>query len=450
MKKARELLEPGLGMPPHAESVSRDKGSRGMGLNIDKKTAGRSAYRPMPTFYYRAAKPNGTTLEAQVEAVDEQSVRGQLEREGLILLSLKGERQAGSGLTGWQWFGKKVSVYEFLVFNQELLALLKSGVPVLQVWDLLIERAEHETFQRTLKTVREDIRGGSAVSEAMSRHPRVFSDLYVATIRAGEQAGNLPTVLQRYVLYLKLMINLRQKVGKALAYPAFLVIIGVAVVGFLLVYVMPTFVSVYGESSQAIPPATQTLLDVVAFIQERYLPLCVSVLTIGIGLRAYRATPQGRQTTDRLLLGVPAIGPVLVHHNTVQFTHTLATVLAGGIPLVDALQVASGAVGNRHIGRGVMASVDLVRQGNPLARSLEQQQVLPKLATAMISVGEESGSLETMLRDIGEFYESSLDLKLTQMTTWIEPILLLVMGVLVGTIVVIMYLPVFQMAGTVQ
>ena len=404
----------------------------------------------MPTFHYRAAKPNGTTLEAQIEAVDEQTLRGQLARDGLILLSLKGERQAGRAVAGWQWLGRTVSVYEFLVFNQELLALLKSGVPMLQVWDLLIERAEHESFQRILKTVREDIRGGSAVSEAMSRHPRVFSDLYVATIRAGEQAGNLPTVLQRYVLYLKLMINLRQKVGKALAYPAFLVVIGAAVIGFLLVYVMPTFVSVYGESSQAIPPATQALLDIVAFIQAQFLPLLILTGIAVVGVRTYRATPQGRLATDRLLLGLPAIGPVLLHHNTVQFTQTLATVLAGGIPLVDALQVASGAVGNRHIGRGVMTSVESVRQGNPLARSLEQQSVLPKLATAMIAVGEESGSLETMLRDIGEFYESSLDLKLTQMTTWIEPILLLVMGILVGTIVVIMYLPVFQMAGTVQ
>lgn len=229
----------------------------------------------MPTFQYKAARPNGTTLEARIDGTDERAVRGQLEREGLIVLRLQGE-QAATPSSGRRWWSGKVSLHEFLVFNQELLAMLKAGLPILQVWDLLIERAEHDTFQDKLRAIREDIRGGSAASEAMSRHPSIFSDLYVATIRAGEQSGNLPTVLQRYVQYLKLMIGLRQKVTKALAYPAFLVIIGVAVIGFLLVYVMPTFVSVYGESSQSLPPATLALLNLIAFLQGQFLPFVPS------------------------------------------------------------------------------------------------------------------------------------------------------------------------------
>ncbi len=252
------------------------------------------------------------------------------------------------------------------------------------------------------------------------------------------------------VQYLKLMIGLRQKVTKALAYPAFLVIIGVAVVGFLLVYVMPTFVSVYGESAQSLPPATIALLNLITFLQAQIIPLLVAIMMVTVILRWYRGTIKGRYRIDRLLLCLPGLGPILLHHNTVQLTQTLATVLAGGIPLVDALQVASGAVSNCYIARGLSTTIDRVREGLPLASALEQQGILPKLAIAMISVGEETGELETMLKDIGEFYEGSLDLKLTQMTTWIEPALLLVMGVLVGTVVVIMYLPVFQMAGTVQ
>ncbi len=403
----------------------------------------------MPTFQYKAARPNGTTVEAAIDGSDERAVRGQLERDGLIVLSLHGESKRFQK-SGRFWWSGKVSLHEFLVFNQELLAMLKAGLPVLQVWDLLIERAEQLHFQETLRTVREDIRGGSAVSDAMSRHPKIFSDLYVATIRAGEQSGNLPTVLQRYVHYLKLMISLKQKVTKALAYPAFLVIIGAAVVGFLLVYVMPTFVSVYGESAQSLPPATSALLQLIDLLQAQFLPLGIGLVLVAIGLRSYRATAEGRYTTDRLLLRLPGLGPILLHHNTVQLTQTLATVLAGGIPLVNALEVASGAMSNRFIARGVSQAVGRVREGTTLAAALTQQGVLPKLATAMVSVGEETGSLETMLRDVGEFYEGSLDLKLTQMTTWIEPALLLVMGVLVGTIVVIMYLPVFQMAGTIQ
>lgn len=403
----------------------------------------------MPTFHYKAARPNGTTVEAAIDGSDERAVRGQLERDGLIVLSLYGESKRSQTSGRFRWSGK-VSLHEFLVFNQELLAMLKAGLPVLQVWDLLIERAEQPHFQETLRTVREDIRGGSAVSDAMSRHQKIFSDLYVATIRAGEQSGNLPTVLQRYVHYLKLMISLKQKVTKALAYPAFLVIIGAAVVGFLLVYVMPTFVSVYGESAQSLPPATSALLQLIDLLHAQWLPLGIGLVLVVVGVRSYRATAEGRYTSDRLLLRLPGLGPILLHHNTVQLTQTLATVLAGGIPLVNALEVASGAMSNRFIARGVSQAVGRVREGTTLAAALTQQGVLPKLATAMVSVGEETGSLETMLRDVGEFYEGSLDLKLTQMTTWIEPALLLVMGVLVGTIVVIMYLPVFQMAGTIQ
>lgn len=404
----------------------------------------------MPTFRYKAARPNGTVLEAQLDGADERAVRGQLERDGLIVLRVQGgETAAGQGgVRGWSW--NKITLQEFLVFNQELLALLKAGLPILQVWDLLIERADHPAFQQTIRTVREDIRGGSAASDAMSRHPRVFPELYVATIRAGEQAGNLPTVLARYVQYLKLMIGLKQKVTKALAYPAFLVIIGVAVVGFLLMYVMPTFVSVYGESSRELPPATQALLSLIAFMQTQFLPLVVVTVVGVVAARTYRSTPHGREATDRLLLQTPGLGTILSYHHTVQLAQTLATVLAGGTPLVDALRVASGAVSNRHIARGLTTAMERVREGEPLAAALERQRVLPKLATAMVAVGEQTGALETMLKDVGEFYEGSLDLKLTQMTTWIEPVLLLVMGVLVGTVVVIMYLPVFQMAGTIQ
>jgi type IV pilus assembly protein PilC len=403
----------------------------------------------MPTFHYKAARPNGTTVEAAIDGSDERAVRGQLERDGLIVLSLRGESKTSRTPGRFRWSGK-VSLHEFLVFNQELLAMLKAGLPVLQVWDLLIERAEQPHFQETLRMVREDIRGGSAVSDAMSRHPKIFSDLYVATIRAGEQSGNLPTVLQRYVHYLKLMISLKQKVTKALAYPAFLVIIGAAVVGFLLVYVMPTFVGVYGDSAQSLPPATLALLQLIDVLQAQWLTLGIGLMLLVFGVRSYRATAEGRYTTDRLLLRLPGLGPILLHHNTVQLTQTLATVLAGGIPLVNALEVASGAMSNRFIARGVYQAVGRVREGTTLAAALAERGVLPKLATAMVSVGEETGSLETMLKDVGEFYENSLDLKLTQMTTWIEPALLLIMGVLVGTVVVIMYLPVFQMAGTIQ
>lgn len=402
----------------------------------------------MAVFMYRAARADGSTLDGHIEGEDEALVRAKLESQGLLVFKLH-RRGAGVAVSRSSWSWSRLPLGAFLVFNQELLALVRSGLPVLRVWDLLIERASHAGFQRALRAVREDIRGGASASDAMAKHPAYFPELYIATIRAGEQSGNLPEVLQRYVAYLKLMIGLRQKIVKALSYPVFLVVIGIGVIAFLLAYVMPTFVSVYGESARSLPWATQLLLDVVQHAESQLLPAAAVAVGLAIGLRAYYATAAGHLAIDRLLLHLPLLGLVAVEHNTVQLTRTLGTVLAGGTPLVDALQVARGAISNRWISTGLAGAVTEIREGSTLAAALDRPGTLPKLAIEMLSVGEETGSLEAMLRDVAEFYEADLDTRLTQLTTWIEPALLLIMGVVVGGIVIVMYLPVFQMAGTV-
>lgn len=403
----------------------------------------------MPVFAYRVARSDGSTLDGKIEGEEEHLVRAKLESQGFLIFRLQRQGAAPAGLgLGLQAFGK-LPLGEFLVFNQELLALVKAGLPVLRVWDLLIERSNHTGFQQSLRTVRQDIRGGASASEALAKHPAHFSELYIATIKAGEQSGNLAEVLQRFIAYLKLMIGLRQKVSKALAYPAFLVLVGIAVIGFLLTYVVPTFVSVYAETSKSLPPATQLLLDVVAGGKTYLMPGFAGLIILGLAGRAYYATSAGRLVADRLLLSVPILGPIFVKHYTVQLTRTLATILAGGTPLVEALSIARGAISNRYVSVGVAGTVAEIREGTTLAAALDRPKVFPKLAVEMLSVGEETGSLSTMLHDVAEFYEGDLDLRLTQLTTWIEPVLLLIMGVLVGAIVIVMYLPVFQMAGAV-
>ncbi len=403
----------------------------------------------MATFAYRVARPDGSTLDGQIEGEEEQLVRARLESQGLLVFKVQRRGAAGVTSSARLHSLRKLPVQEFLVFNQELLALVKAGLPVLRVWDLLIERASHAAFQQALRTVRQDIRGGASASDALAKHPIYFSDLYIATMKAGEQSGNIAEVLQRFVVYLKLMIGLRQKVTKALAYPAFLVLVGVAVIGFLLSYVVPTFVSVYGEVGKTLPAATQALIDIVNQLQTYLIPGLLTLLGVALMVRTYYRTPAGRLAIDRLLLGLPVLGPIFVKHYTIQLTRTFATILAGGTPLVEALQIARGALSNRFISKGMGAAVEEIREGATLATALGRPKVFPKLAIEMISVGEETGSLENMLRDVAEFYENDLDLRLTQLTTWIEPALLLIMGVLVGAIVIVMYLPVFQMAGNV-
>ena len=402
----------------------------------------------MAVFAYRVARPDGSTIHGHVEGDNESLVRAKLESQGLLVFNLH-SRGAASVKTEPSWSWGKLPLEQFLVFNQELMALVKSGLPILRIWDLLIERAGHAGFQRTLRGVRDDIRGGASSSEALAKHPRYFPELYVATVKAGEQSGNLPEVLQRYVAYLKLMVGLRQKVQKAISYPIVLIGIGLAVVGFLLTYVMPTFVSVYGESAKALPWSTQVLLDVVTHAESWLLPAAAVLIGLMLGVHTYYATSAGKLAIDRLVLKLPLVGQIAVKHNTVQLTRTLGTILAGGTPLVDALKGARGAVSNKWISQEMIGAVNEIREGATLADALDRPRVLPRLAIEMLSVGEETGSLDTMLRDVAEFYEADLDTRLTQLTTWIEPALLLVMGVLVGGIVIVMYLPVFQMAGTV-
>jgi type IV pilus assembly protein PilC len=403
----------------------------------------------MTVFSYRVVRPDGSTLDGQIEGEEEPLVRAKLEGQGLLVFKLQKRRGAGgrSSLSVSPFRGLPMG--EFLVFNQELLALVKAGLPVLRVWDLLIERAQHQGFQQVLRTVRQDIRGGASASEALAKHPSYFSELYVATVRAGEQSGNLVEVLRRFISYLKLMIGLRQKVSKAFAYPAFLILVGIAVVGFLLSYVMPTFVSVYAETAKTLPAATQLLIDVVTTAKVYAMPgLLLFIVLLLVG-RAYYATAQGHLAVDRLLIRAPLVGPIFIKHHTIQLARTLATILAGGTPLVDALHITKSAVSNRYISAGVAGAVDEIREGTTLAAALDRPKVFPKLAVEMLSVGEETGSLEPMLHDVAEFYEADLELRLTQLTTWIEPVLLLFMGIMVGGIVVVMYLPVFQMAGNV-
>jgi len=408
----------------------------------------------MAAFFYRVAQADGTTREGRTEGEDVQSVRAQLEGQGLLVFRLQ---PAGSGgFTLGDVFSKALkgrgdaSPSDFLIFNQEFLALVKAGLPILKVWDLLIERTRRPAFQAALRAVRQEIRGGASLSAALGQHPAQFSELYVASVRAAEQAGNLPEVLQYYIAYLKLMIGLRQKMTKALAYPAFLLVAGIAVIAFMLTYVLPTFSAIYGDTGTKLPASTRALIAFAGGIRSHVLFVVAAAVAGGMALRAWARTTAGRAVWDRVKLTLPIVGEALIQHHTIQLTRTLSVVLAGGTPIVQALQIAGGAVSNKVITGGLDAAARSVREGVTMASALEKVKGLPHMALEMIAVGEQTGSLETMLRNVAEFQEGELDQRLTQISTWSEPALLLCMGVVVGAIVVIMYLPVFQMAGSVQ
>ncbi len=403
----------------------------------------------MPLFDCRVAKTDGSIAEERVEAEDEKAVRVQLEKKGYLVFSIRPLQ--GLSLSSLRWgFRKSIHPREFLVFNQELLALIRAGISIMRTLDILIGRASHPAFQTVLVGVRDGVRGGLSISEAMAKYPTYFSGLYVSSIRAGERSGSLVEILQRHIVYLKRMLAVRKKVISALSYPIFLLAVGISVIFFLLTYVMPTFMEIFKDSGTQLPLATQRLIFVMGFLQNYFLYLLLGLVAIVVFIYQSYQTSWGRPWLDSFILKIPVIGHVMERHYLITLSRTLSTTLSGGIPLVPALGMVAEALSNQAWSSKVQEVSGRVQEGVSLAHSLAQSGTFPKMSLEMIDVGENSGSLVEMLGEVADFHEDELDLYLGRVTTWVEPVMLLVMGVIVAIIVISMYLPIFHLAGTIQ
>ena len=401
----------------------------------------------MPSFHYRAARPDGTIIETDVEGETPRAIRSQLEGQGLLVLNLSGSgTRPGLSLASRQ---RPLAPRDFLIFNQEFLALVKAGLPMLRCFDLLTDRMGQSGFQQALQSVRESIRGGSAISEAMAMHPTYFPELYQASLRAGEQAGNLPEVLKRYIDYLKMLIGVREKVIKATIYPLFLLSFGILVTFGLLFFVLPSFAEVYQESRVELPWATQLLLNLTNSAPQWIIGIVIILGLIGAWVYWWRTTPQGQWYIHWLLLNAPILGPLFLKNQVIRLARTLSTILGGGIPLLSALQVTAQSMPNKVFAKALNRVIVHVREGTSLSVALKKEKFLPNLTLEMIEVGETTGSLEAMLFEVAEFHEGELDFQLSRMMTWIEPIFIILIGLILGGVVIALYLPIFQMAGAV-
>ncbi len=401
----------------------------------------------MPQFHYKAARPDGTIIETNVEGDNARTIRSELEAQGLLILNLSG---AGTRPMVSIWSRQRpIALRDFLIFNQEFLALVKAGLPMLRCFDLLTDRTGQVGFQQALQSVRESIRGGSAISEAMALHPIYFPELYQASIRAGEQAGNLPEVLHRYIAYLKMVIGVKEKVVKATIYPLFLLGFGILVTMGLLFFVLPSFAEVYQESRVELPWATQLLLDITSAASQWIVGILI-ILALGGGwFYWWKQTPQGQWRIHWLLLHAPVVGPLFLKNQVIRLTRTLSTILGGGIPLLSALQVTAKSMPNKVFAKALKAVIEHVREGTSFSAALKKEHFLPRLTLEMIDVGETTGALEAMLFEVAEFHEGELDFELSRMMTWIEPIFIILIGIILGGVVIALYLPIFQMAGAV-
>ncbi len=401
----------------------------------------------MALYVCKLGSSDGRVLHKELEAVSPAVLRQSLEEQGYFVFDVRKKPFQflwEKGITR-----KKIDTRQLLTFNQELLVLLKAGLPIVQVLDTILEHVEKGKLADILTDVREDIKGGTALSAALEKFPRAFSHLYIASIRAGERTGDLPQTLRRFIAFQKRSEALQKKFISALIYPSILVTVATLAITLLLVYVVPTFSKVYADSGSQLPMPTQVLISCTNFLKNYFLVFVAGGIAAVGAFRAWAATPTGRYNVDRMILKIPFLGMVVTKYAVAGFSRTLATVIGSGIPIVESLKMSVGTLNNLILERKLLHAVGRVEEGTTLSVAIESVHIMPPLALRMLAVGESTGALEEMLGDISEYFEEEVDRTLHVITTAVEPAIMLVMGLVIGVIIITMYLPIFKIAGAV-
>ncbi|MGE0101848.1 MAG: type II secretion system F family protein [Blastocatellales bacterium] len=400
----------------------------------------------MAEYICRLGTPGGEIVTRTVEGLSEKELRQRLTEEGYRIFTVesstlvKGMRRRGDRSI-------RIKLDDFLLFNQQLAALIHAGLPVLQSIQMLSQRSPNPKLRLVLADVESRIKSGSALSEAFAAQGETFPQIYTASILAGERSGNLDDVLRRYVEYTKAIAQLRRKIRGALTYPVILLCAAFILISVLTTFVIPQFSSLYDNMGADLPAITTFVVSLSTFSRDNLIwlgPLVIGVVAL---LAFWRRTENGRRTMDRWVLKVPIVGDLVKQMTTAQLSRSLATLLAGGITLVESFQISLASVSNRELLRATEPALPKVREGKPFTESLSEAGWMPPLAVDMIGVGERSGSLREMLDEVAGFYDAETEVKLGQLTTFIEPAILITMGGIVVTILLAIYLPLLQMVS---
>jgi len=400
-------------------------------------------------FRCRLGTPSGEIMEGVYVAQSEAHLRRELEEKGLHVLALR--PRGGVALPGFSFASRKPNIprHEFLVFNQELATLLKAGMPLVQSLDILRARLANPIFKAVLDDVHEKVRSGTALSDAFAAHGELFPSVYTASLMAGERAGNLDAVLRRFVAYSKVIDTVRRKTISALVYPAILIGLAVVLVAIIAIKVVPTFAEFYTSFDAELPWSTRAIVGVSEFVRGNLLLLTIGGLAAWAAFYAWVRQPGQGARFDYLLMKLPLFGASVRKFATAQLARTLATLLGGGIPLVNALEIASRSTGNRHMGREMGIVAQRVREGQGFAATLLERNVVPDVAIKMIEVGESTGALQEMLNSLADFYDEEIETEVGRFVTVIEPALLIIMGIVISAIVLALYLPLFELTAVV-
>jgi type IV pilus assembly protein PilC len=401
----------------------------------------------MPEFILKVGTPEGEITERHVRADSLRAAQAEMQRLGMHVFESK--RGAMAARDFIPRFGKVISTDHFLLFNQELLALVRAGLPIVQSFDIMLERQKNPRFREILGEIREKITSGVALSDAFAAYGNLFPPIYSTSLRAGERSGDLEGVLKRFLRYQKMISGLRRKVIGALIYPAILVLLSSSMIFVMMTYVIPKFAEFFEGFGAELPWFTSLMIHLAQGLRENIVVVLLVVIVGGFLLSRWLQT-SGRLIWDRFKLRIPLVGGVLHRFAIMQFTQSLGTLLAGGTPMVPAIEIASQSVTNQLVATRISGIVQNVREGEPLWRSLDNTGVISDLAIEMIKVGESTGALTEMLANVSEFYDEEIEARLTRMVSAIEPIILVFMGIVIAVLLYAFYLPLFRLSSVQQ
>ena len=397
----------------------------------------------MPEFIARIGTSDGTVMERSFTAESEQALLADLKSREYLIFGVR--RKSGLlGLLPGAGGANKVKMQEFLLFNQELAALIKAGQPIIASLDILTERRKNQAFRKALVDIRDRVRGGAALSEAFDAQGEMFPKIYSATVASGERSGEVANVLLRYIGYQKTILTLRQKVLGALIYPAILFAMSIGLVVVLITYVLPKFKDFYTDFGADLPLITKILVGLSDLIVGHLFLIIGVVVGLTVAVRSWVRTEAGRLGRDRLAVRLPIVGGIGHRFAISRFMRTLATLISGGIPVVTALGISARAVGNRHFESKLLDVERKVREGGSLWQGLEETGLFSDIAIEMTKVGESTGSLADMLTNVSEFYDEEIDTRLSTVMSLLEPAMLISMGMIVALMFLAIYLPLLR------
>ena len=399
----------------------------------------------MPIYVWAGKNKKGRSIKGELETADERIARIRLKKRNVEVTKLK--LKPKDLFENISFMQPKVTNKDLVIFTRQFSTMIDAGLPLVQGLNILGEQTENKTFRNMLKRITKDVEGGSTLSDALSKHPKVFDSLFVNLVAAGEVGGILDTILQRLASYIEKAEKLKSQIKGAMTYPIAVVSIAVIVIAVIMVFVIPVFQDMFSSFGKALPVPTQIVVNMSNFTKKNIHYMIAGLIVFVWIFRRYRRTTSGKKNIDSILLKLPIFGELIKKVAVARFTRTLGTMVSSGVPILDALEITAKTAGNVIVEEVIFDARSSIAEGQTIAEPLSETDIFPGMVTQMISVGESTGALDAMLEKIADFYDDEVDATVSAMTSMLEPLLMLFLGGSIGGLVVAMYLPIFQMAA---